>query len=158
MSSNFKLATAFFAGLVVATLGCAKDSPTNHLSINSLFESTSEIASDSDGSQTQSVLHTLGQGENLYRFINVEGTVLIDFYADWCGPCQTQGDVLHEMEATAMKQDAKIIKVNVDDHPHLAKHFKVTGLPTLLAFKDGNIAERQIGLANKARVASLLQQ
>ena len=104
-------------------------------------------------------LRTFGPGDDLLDIVEqASGVVLVDFYADWCGPCRTQGGILHEMELTATQNDASIIKVNIDQHRRLASAFKVTSLPTLILIKDGMIIERQTGLANHQKVASLLSR
>lgn len=104
------------------------------------------------------VLSTLAAGESLDEKIsNAPGVVILDFYADWCGPCRRQGTILHDSEAQAEQNNATIVKVNVDRHRQLAKQYQVTGLPTLIAIKDGAVVKRQVGLANSTKVASLLR-
>ena len=102
-------------------------------------------------------LTTLGLDDDIFEMVEqANGVVLLDFYADWCGPCRTQGGILHEMEDTASQNDASIIKVNVDQHRQLASALNVTALPTLVLIKDGKIVKRQTGLADHQRVANLL--
>lgn len=72
-----------------------------------------------------------------------EGIVLVDFYADWCGPCQRMGEILEKMD------DVKILKVNTDDFNELALSFGVMSIPTLILFKDGNTVGKLIGLHSK---------
>ena len=104
-------------------------------------------------------LTTLGPSDDLLSMVKqASGVVLIDFYADWCGPCRTQGGILHEMEPTARQNDASIIKINVDQHRQLASAFSVASLPTLVLIKDGKIIDRQIGLANRQQIAALLSK
>lgn len=104
-------------------------------------------------------LKTLGPTDNFREIVeNAEGTVLVDFYADWCGPCRKQGGILHEMEHTASQMHASIIKVNIDQHQQLAREFNVSSLPTLLVIKNGRIIERQTGLADHQRVSALLSR
>ena len=104
-------------------------------------------------------LTTLNSSDDLTSMVeNASGVVLIDFYADWCGPCRKQGGILHEMENTARQNNASIIKVNVDQHRGLASAFNVTSMPTLILIKDGQVIERQTGVANHQRVASLLSR
>lgn len=103
-------------------------------------------------------LTTLAAGESLdEKLQNASGVVIVDFYADWCGPCRRQGIILHDAEAQAERNSATIVKVNVDQHHQLARKYQVTGLPTLVAIKDGVVVKRQVGLANSAAVASLLR-
>ena len=108
---------------------------------------------------TLAPLTTLGLGDDLRNMVGqASGVVLIDFYADWCGPCRTQGGILHEMESTASQNNASIIKINVDQHRQLASAFNVTSMPTLILIKNGQIIERQTGVANHQKVASLLSR
>ncbi|WP_049906533.1 thioredoxin [Halorubrum aidingense] len=68
--------------------------------------------------------------------------VLVDFYADWCGPCQMMEPTV---EAIAADTDAAVLKVDVDVHQSLAAQYGVQGIPTLLVFVDGELAERMVG-------------
>jgi thioredoxin len=102
-------------------------------------------------------LITLGPNEDLDKAIrDAPGVVLIDFYADWCGPCRRQGKILHGMESQAERNNATIIKVNVDKHPALSRKYNVRGLPTLIVLKQGEVVRRRTGLASKDAVAALL--
>ena len=73
----------------------------------------------------------------------LEGVYLIDFYADWCGPCKMLGQVLDTME------DVNIIKINVDEEEELAKKYKIMSIPNLLIIKDGEIKKQLIGFRSK---------
>lgn len=73
----------------------------------------------------------------------LEGVYLIDFYADWCGPCKMLGQVLETME------DVNIIKINVDEEEELAKKYKIMSIPNLLIIKDGEIKKQLIGFRSK---------
>jgi len=77
--------------------------------------------------------------------------VLVDFYADWCGPCKMLGSVLESME------DVSIIKVNVDEHPELATKFGVMSIPTIIIFKNGVETKKQIGFVNADTLRELLK-
>ena len=106
-----------------------------------------------------SPLITLGPKDDFHKLVkNAPGVVLVDFYADWCGPCRTQGGILHEMESFASQRSATIIKVNIDKHKRLARDFSVSKLPTLLSIKNGKIIRRQSGMADRQRVAALLSE
>lgn len=71
------------------------------------------------------------------------GTVLVDFWAPWCGPCQMMTEVLEEMEAKM--PNVKIVKVNVDDDPQLAIEFGISSIPAFLLFVDGKLTAQTLG-------------
>ena len=71
--------------------------------------------------------------------------VLVDFYADWCAPCRMMKSILEEVKQK-MGDDATIIKVDVDQNPAAAETYNVTGIPTLMIFKNGEIKWRQAGV------------
>ena len=75
--------------------------------------------------------------------------VLVDFWAEWCGPCKMIAPVLDEISAENTDK-IKIVKVNVDENPDLARRFEVMSIPTLIVFKDGDVAKRLVGAKNKA--------
>ena len=80
--------------------------------------------------------------------------VLVDFWATWCGPCRLVGPIVSEI-AEECEGKIKVGKVNVDDEPALAAKFGITGIPTLLAFKNGKLVNQQIGYAPKATLLAL---
>lgn len=77
------------------------------------------------------------------KFSDLKGLYIIDFYADWCGPCKMLGTVLEQLE------DINVLKVNVDDNEDLAKEYKVMSIPYLLLIKDGKIEKELIGFRSK---------
>lgn len=83
-----------------------------------------------------------------------EKTVLIDFYADWCGPCQMVGPIVHEIAEE--RDDIKVGKINVDEQPELAAAFGVQSIPMLVVMKDGKISNQSIGAMPKAQILELL--
>ena len=106
---------------------------------------------------SQPRLTTLEPGESLSASVSSSsGPVLLDFYATWCGPCRSQGKILHDLEPVAESNDARIIKIDVDQHPHLARQFQVRSLPTLVVLRDGEVAHRRQGLTKADELASLM--
>lgn len=84
-----------------------------------------------------------------------EGTVLIDFWATWCGPCRMQAPILEQLDIE-LNGSVKIGKVDVDAEPELARRFAVMSIPTLLALKDGNVIGKNVGVTDINGLKKLL--
>ena len=82
--------------------------------------------------------------------------VLLDFYADWCGPCKMLAPVLHEI-AEENAGALKVGKVNVDEQMELAMRFQVSSIPMLVVFKDGKIVAKSVGYRSKAEIAAMVE-
>ena len=78
-----------------------------------------------------------------------EGTVLVDYFATWCGPCRMLAPTLQKLEDD---HGLKVVKVNIDEQPELAKKFRIMSIPTLLLFKDGQVARTVIGVKPQAEL------
>ena len=83
--------------------------------------------------------------------------VLVDFWAEWCGPCKMIAPVLDEL-ATEFAGKARIGKVNIDEHPDLAAQFGVRAIPTLLMFKGGQVTEQMVGAKSKRDLKASLDR
>lgn len=88
------------------------------------------------------------ENDNLNDFIK-DGIVLVDFYADWCGPCKMLGNVLEGM-------DLNVIKVNTDKFPELAQKFGVMSIPTVVIYKDGKESTKFIGFRSKEEIKEIV--
>jgi len=84
------------------------------------------------------------------------GLVLVDFWAEWCGPCKAIAPTLDEI-ASEMDNKLTIAKVNIDDNPNTPTKYGVRGIPTLMLFKDGEVAGTQVGVAPKGKLVDWIQ-
>ena len=87
--------------------------------------------------------------------LEATGTVLVDFWAAWCGPCRAQAPELEKLE----KEDGsiKIVKVNVDENADLTMSYGIMSIPSLLVFKDGELKDRTVGLHTAEELKAMLQ-
>lgn len=91
---------------------------------------------------------TLSKDNFKAEVLDASVPVLVDFWAEWCGPCKMIAPALDEL-ATEMGSTAKIGKVNIDDHQDLAAQFRISSIPTLLIFKGGQVVEQMVGARSK---------
>jgi thioredoxin 1 len=82
-----------------------------------------------------------------------KGLHLVDFYAEWCGPCKMMMPVLESIE-----DRINIIKVNVDEHEDLAKEYRIMSIPTLIFFKDGELQEELVGFRSKEELEEIIDK
>ncbi len=84
------------------------------------------------------------------------GKVLVDFYADWCGPCQMLGPILEEVAAE--QSDVKIVKLNVDNAQSIAGQYRVMSIPTMILFNEGEVVDQKVGVVAKADILTWINK
>jgi thioredoxin 1 len=82
--------------------------------------------------------------------------VIIDFYADWCGPCKILGPTMEQIADE--RSDLKVVKINVDEEGELAQQFNVMSIPTIVVMKEGKVTNGSMGVQSKDRVLKLLEK
>lgn len=94
---------------------------------------------------------------NFQEIINSDKPVLVDFFAEWCGPCKMMAPILKQIK-DAVGDTATVLKIDVDKSPEAATAYQVQGVPTLIIFKSGEIVWRQSGVVQAKTLVSLLEK
>ena len=90
------------------------------------------------------------------KVTNSKGLVLVDFWAEWCGPCRQLGPILEEVNKT-MGNTVKICKMNVDEAPNTAANYGIRSIPTMFLFKDGKQVDTKVGLNPQSAIVSWIE-
>jgi len=114
---------------------------------------TAEGSASGDTSSPAEPVHV--ESEAHFGDVVAEGVVLVDFYADWCGPCKMLAPVVEDIAETT---DATVAKVDVDAHQGLAREYGVQGVPTVFLFVDGEATERLVGMQDEGTLRDLIEQ
>lgn len=89
--------------------------------------------------------------------LKADRPVLVDFWAEWCGPCRALGPILEEL-AQEVGAKATVLKVNVDENPELAQKYGIRGIPTMIFFKNGQAAKTLVGMQPKEEIKKSLEE
>lgn len=90
------------------------------------------------------------------KVLNSQNTVVVDFYADWCGPCKMLSPVLENL--SSQNPDVDFYKVNIDENPSLAEEFEVMSIPNVVIFKNGQACDRSIGFAGEQQLRDFINR
>jgi len=97
------------------------------------------------------------ESKSFQEYIKEDKPVLVDFYADWCGPCKVMHPILKELKEK-INNDASILKINIDKNARMASKYQIQSVPTLLLFKNGNIVWRQSGVVPTNQLMQIIKK
>lgn len=142
--------------LAVGAVAVCKTTPSCYLGIPQRQEALTPMLGEKDMpvTQTPSQVHHATEANFRDLVLRSKVPVLVDFYADWCRPCQRLAPLLEELAAETSA--AKIVKVNVDHNPDLAAEYGISSIPSLKVFRNGKVSDQLVGLADKNQLRAML--
>jgi thioredoxin 1 len=105
---------------------------------------------------SDNVIH-VGDADFEAEVLKSSEPVLVDFWAEWCGPCKMISPIVDEL-ARNYAGKVKVVKINIDHNPNVPRQYAVRGIPTLMMFKDGQVAGTQVGAVGKAQLAQFVDK
>ncbi|MGR8934732.1 MAG: thioredoxin TrxA [Gammaproteobacteria bacterium] len=103
---------------------------------------------------SDAVLHVT-DGDFNEKVLNADGPVLVDYWAEWCGPCKMIAPLLDEI-ASEYADKLAVVKLNIDDNPETPQHYGVRGIPTLMLFKNGEVEATKVGALTKSQLTAFI--
>jgi thioredoxin 1 len=149
-----------FAGAVIVIVGISFGARSNTGPVEIRSKGQADTKIEETGGKTmltatkQGKVHHADEDNFGQLVLKSEVPVLVDFYADWCGPCRMIAPVLEELARETA--GAKIVKVNIDQSPQLAARYGIESIPNLKVFQDGQVVDEHVGLARKADLKKML--
>ena len=117
----------------------------------------SNVQNDSRNETPRATVQNVSDSDFASTVIDSDRPVLVDFWAEWCGPCRALGPTIDEL-ASDYESQLAVVKVNVDDSPQTAAKFGVRSIPTIMLFRDGKPTETAVGARPKAQLAELIDR
>lgn len=119
------------------------------------FCNTVPLCPENTGKKEETMAEIIKQDVFSEKVLNAAGPVLVDFYADWCGPCKMMAPVIEEIAGEV--NDVKVGKLNIDNELEIAQKYGVMSIPTLIVFKNGEEVKRDLGAKPKRAVLDMLK-
>ena len=117
----------------------------------------SNVQNDSRNETPRATVQNVSDSDFASTVIDSDRPVLVDFWAEWCGPCRALGPTIDEL-ASDYEPQLAVVKVNVDDSPQTAAKYGVRSIPTIMLFRDGKPTETAVGARPKAQLAELIDR